>query len=102
MVKRRGVEPGSYGGLNVVARAMDLIAAGRGVDSGLQALEYVATVRPTLARFRHVLWAGTCRPPCAVPHSARRLHWTHRPLTTAQWQGVMSRQEPGAFTRDRW
>ena len=46
MVKRRGVEPGSYGGLNVVARAMDLIAAGRGVDSGLQALEYVATVRP--------------------------------------------------------
>ena len=39
VVKRRGVEPGSYGGLDVAARSMDLIAGGRGVDSGLQALE---------------------------------------------------------------
>ena len=36
MVKRRGVEPGSYGGLDVVARSIDLIAGGRSVESYLE------------------------------------------------------------------
>ena len=39
VAKRRGVEPGSYGGVDVVARSIDLIAGSRGVDAGLQALE---------------------------------------------------------------
>ena len=43
VVRRRGVEPGSYGGSGVVARSTDYSTS--------------------LARFRRVLWAGMYRPP---------------------------------------
>ena len=39
VVRRRGVEPGSRGGSDVVARSIDLISGGREVDSGLRALK---------------------------------------------------------------
>ena len=84
------MEPRSYGGSDAVARSIDLISGGRVVDSGLQALEYSSySASLVVPRFRRVLWAGIYRPPCAVPHSVQSLHWTHRPLTTVQWQGVM-------------